>query len=70
MFYADDTSLYGIVDSPVMSLVKLNNDLWRINEWAHQWLVTINPKKTESMIFSVKRLKVNHPDLFLDNKKL
>jgi retron-type reverse transcriptase len=25
--YADDTSLYDIVDTPVMSLVKLNNDL-------------------------------------------
>ena len=36
-----------------MSSVKLNNDLNKINEWARQWLVTINPNKTESMIFSV-----------------
>ncbi len=68
--YADDTSLHDIVDTPTMSLDKLNNDLKRINEWAHQWLVTINPKKTESMIFSVKKLKICHPDLFFDNKKI
>jgi hypothetical protein len=64
--YADDTSLYDIVDTPVMSSVKLNNDLNKINEWARQWLVTINPNKTESMIFSVKKFKPHHPDLFFD----
>jgi hypothetical protein len=36
----------------------------KINEWARQWLVTINPNKTESMIFSVKKFKPHHPDLF------
>ena len=50
--------------------LKLNNDLIKNNEWAHQRLVTINPDKTESMIFSVKRYKVYHPDLFFDNKKI
>jgi hypothetical protein len=49
--YADDTSLYVIVETPAVSSVKLNNDLIKINEWAHQWFVTINPDKTESMIF-------------------
>ena len=68
--YADDTSLYDIVDTPEMSPVKLNNDLKKINDWAHQWLVTINPDKTESMIFSVKKLKVHHPDLFYGDKRI
>ena len=31
---------------------------------------TINPDKTASMIFSVKRLKVYHPDLFFDNNRI
>ena len=67
--YTDDTSLYDVVDTPAMSSIKLNNDLRKINEWAQRWLVTINPTKTESIIFSAKKLKVHHPDLFFDNKK-
>ena len=49
--YADDTSLYDVVDTPAMSSIKLNSDLQKINEWAQRWLVTINPTKTESVIF-------------------
>ena len=53
-----------------MSSVKLDNDLKKINDWAHQWFVTVNPDKTESMIFSVKKLKVYHPDLLHDNNRI
>ena len=30
------------------------------------WLVTLNVSKTKSMIFSTKRMKPDHPPLFLD----
>jgi hypothetical protein len=65
--YADDTSLYDIVETPA---VKLNNDLIKIRVGSSMVIVTINPDKTESMIFSVKKYKVYHPDLFFDNKKI
>ena len=39
--YPDDTSLYDIVDTPEMFSVKLNNDLKKISDWAHQWLVIL-----------------------------
>ena len=48
--FADDTSLYVVVDNPVNAAAILNSDLERINKWAKTWLVCFNPKKTESMI--------------------
>jgi hypothetical protein len=63
-------SILDIVDAPNMSSIKLNNDLTSIKEWASQWLVTINPTKTESIIFSTKRIKPYHPDLFYEGKKI
>ena len=63
LLYADDTSLFDIVDDPVTSSLKLNNDLTEIEDWARKWLVTTNPTKTECMTFSVKRIKPPHPDL-------
>jgi hypothetical protein len=68
--YADDTSILDIVDAPNMSSTKLNNDLTSIKDWVSQWLVTINPIKTESIVFSTKRIKPYHPDLFYEGKKI
>ena len=53
LLYADDTSLFDIVDDPVTSSLKLNNDLSEIEDWTWKWLVTSNPSKTECMTFSV-----------------
>jgi hypothetical protein len=66
--YADDTSLLDIVDDPIQTAIKLNDDLELINMWTKKWLVKINPDKTKSMIFSVKRQKPLHPQLKYDNK--
>ena len=52
--FADDTSLYIIVDDPLDAAIKLNADLSRINMWASMWLVTFNPSKSESLIFFQK----------------
>ena len=70
LLYADDTSLFDIVDDPVTSSQKLNNDLSEIKDWARKWLVTINPSKTECMTFSAKRIKPPHPDLFYGDNKI
>ena len=61
--YADDTTLFEVVDDPVVSAEKLNNDLVKVSEWSDKWLVTMNPLKTQSMLFSLKRDKIDHPDL-------
>jgi hypothetical protein len=52
--FADDTSLYMIVDDPMDAAETLNTDLAKIHDWSMKWLVTFNPDKTESMIVSRK----------------
>ncbi len=65
--FADDTSLYIIVDDPLSSSVSLNDDLRTIHMWSKRWLVTFNPSKTETMIFSRKRNKPLHPNLTMND---
>ena len=68
--FADDTSLYIIVDNPHNTAGQLNTDLQMIHQWATQWLVTFNPTKSESIIFSRKLNKPNHPPIFMNNQPI
>ena len=49
--FADDTSLFIIVDNPTTAADCLNLDLNKISQWAATWLVTFNPTKTEALLF-------------------
>ncbi len=62
----NDTSLYIIVDEPLNSAISLNNDMETIHQWSQKWLVTFNPSKTETMVFSRKRNKPMHPNLIMN----
>ena len=66
--FADDTSLYVIVDDPPTAAGQLNSDLAKIHSWAKKWLVTFNPSKSESVVFSRKRNKPNHPPLSMNQE--
>jgi hypothetical protein len=68
--FADDTTLYLVVENPVSAAVTLNTDLDRIHSWAKSWLVTFNPNKTETMIISRKRKQQQHPPLFMNQSEL
>ena len=63
--FADDTSLYIIVDLPDQAAIILNTDLKTISDWANSWLVAFNASKTLSVIFSRKSNPVVHPSLFM-----
>ena len=63
--FADDTSLYIIVDFPDSVAKILHLDLERLYNWAVQWLVKFNPIKTESLLFSRRVNLRDHPPLFL-----
>ena len=52
--FADDTSLYIVVDNPLDSAIKLNIEISRIDMWASMWLVTFNPSKSEPLISAEK----------------
>ena len=52
--FADDISLYIIVDNPQTSADTLNANLEKVSAWAKTWLVSFNPLKTESLIITRK----------------
>ena len=56
--FADDTSLFIIVDTPERAAGSLNSDLQEINQWATEWLVDFNPSKTFTMTVSRKTTDV------------
>ncbi|MCG8111690.1 MAG: reverse transcriptase family protein, partial [Candidatus Thiodiazotropha taylori] len=68
--FADDTSLYFVVDSPQNAVNILNNDLSTISEWAKTWLVSFNTSKTVSMVISRKVNPVQHPPLTMNGSIL
>ena len=67
--FADDTSLYIIVDDPSESAITLNSDLQKIQKWASEGLVTFNPAKSEALLLSMKINKPYHSPLFFNNEQ-
>ena len=67
--FADDTSLYIIVEDPVMAanLMHMDTDLDKVHTWANAWLVKYNPYKTEELIISRKTIITNHPSVTMNN---
>ena len=61
--FADDTSLYIIVDNPLLAANTLNADLTKLHNWASKCLVTFNPSKSESIIVSRKHNRPINPPL-------
>ena len=52
--FADDTSLFSVINDKHLSANKLNQDLNRINNWAFQWKMSFNPdpsKQAQEVIF-------------------
>ena len=69
-FFADDTSLFSIVNDPVVSAASLQHDLNWITEWAHQWKMSFNPdptKQAEEILFSQKTNSPDHPPINFNN---
>ena len=62
--FADDTSLYIIVDLPDQEVKLLNTDLKTISDWANYLLVAFNANKTLSVI-SRKSNWVVHTSVFM-----
>ena len=68
--FADDTSLFLVVDNPNTTAETLNSDLEKITQWAKTWLVTFNPAKTESLLISRKVIQPVHPPLYMLNEQI
>ena len=53
-----------------MAAVKLNGNLDRISDWSEKSLVTKNPTKCRTLVFSLKRDKPVHPVLHLNGSRI
>ena len=66
--FADDTSVFSKVLDLNKSVIELNADLEKINQWAYQWKMQFNPdpnKQANEVIFSRKSISHNlsHPPI-------
>jgi hypothetical protein len=68
--FADDTSIFLIVDNAIESADILNRDLNTIISWSNKWLASFNSQKTETMVISRKVNKPQHPSLVMNKQKL
>ena len=65
--FADDTSLYIIVETPQTAAITINLDLGTIFQWALDWLVDFNARKTMSLLISLKQNPVLHAQLLMND---
>ena len=71
--FADYTSLFSVVHDINASVIKLNSDLKKINDWAFQWKVAFNPDRSyqaQEIIFGRKLKKTTHPPLLFNNNNV
>ena len=71
--FADDTSLFSIVNCVNTSASTLNSDLLKIQDWASQWKMPFNldgTKQAQEIIFSRKKNATTHPPLFFNNSEI
>ena len=64
--FADDTSIFSVVNDIDVSEHKLNSELRKISIWVYQWKMSFNPdvsKQAQEVIFS-KKIKSYSTQLF------
>ena len=68
--FADDTSLFTVVEDSNAAANDMNHDLELTNQWAHSWRMSFNPdpqKQAVELIFSTKKNEINHPVVLFDD---
>ena len=68
--FADETSLYRLVDSPLEAAMTLNRDVSRVYAWAKKWLVTFNPDKSEALLILRKHGRPYHPSIYMNSQPI
>ena len=68
--FADDTSLFLVVENPDSAAELLNFDLNKIMAWAKKWLVRFDPVKTEAFLASRKLNKPIHPPPLMEGTQI
>ena len=68
--FADDTSLFTVVQDSDSAANDMNHDLELIRQWAHDWRMSFNPdpqKQAVELIFSRKKSKADRPEILFNN---
>ena len=68
--FADDTSLFSVVNNANFSAFRVNNDLVKIQDWAFNWKMSFNPdltKQAKEVTFSKKIIPGIHTSLSFNN---
>ena len=68
--FADDTSLFTVVENSNAAANDMNHDLELIMQWAHDWRMSFSPdplKQAVELIFSTKKTEVDHPAILFNN---
>ena len=68
--FADDTSLFTIVQDSTTAASDMNHDLELIKQWANDWRMSFNPdpqKQAVELLFSRKRIEIDHPVVFFND---
>ena len=68
--FADDTSLFTVVEDSNAAAIDMNHDLKLINQWAHSWRMSFNPdpqKQAVEIAFSRKKNEIDHPVVFFND---
>ena len=68
--FADDTSLFTVVEDSNTAASDMNHDLDLISQWAHTWRMSFNPdpqKQAVELTFSRKKIEIDHPVILLND---
>ena len=68
--FADDTSLFTVVQEPKAAAEDMNHDLELISQWAHDWRMSFNPdsqKQAVELLLSRKRHEIDHPVIIFND---
>ena len=68
--FADDTSLFTVVEDSNTAANDMNHDLELISQWAYDWKMSFNPdpqKQAVELVFSKKKIEIHHPVIHFNN---
>ena len=68
--FADDKSLFTVVQDPNAASENINHDFALVSQWAHHWKISFKPdqqKQAVELRFSKKRIAVDHPVMLFSN---
>ena len=68
--FADDTSLFTVVEDSNTAANDMNHDLDLIGQWAHSWRMSFNPdpqKQAVELTFSKKKIEIDHPVILFND---